>query len=74
MSTNIAMVWKAQEALVPHAHPAEGVQFRALITQTDLRTRGRLLEVFTVNVRNPSTRAAYGRAARRWRSDCGKCW
>jgi integrase/recombinase XerD len=51
----------AQGVLVPH--PLEGVHFPALITRADPRTRKRFLEFFTVNIRNPNTRAAYGRAA-----------
>jgi integrase/recombinase XerD len=59
-----AMVWKgAQEAVVPGSHPVEGVHFPALISRADPRTRERFLEFFTVNIRNPNTRAAYGRAA-----------
>ena len=64
MGTDTAMVWKgAQEGLVPGSHPAEGVRFPALISRADPRTRERFLEFFTVNIRNPNTRAAYGRAA-----------
>jgi integrase/recombinase XerD len=64
MGANTAMIWKgAQEALVSQAHLTEGVHFPALIARADPRTRGRFLEFFTVNIRNPNTRAAYGRAA-----------
>jgi site-specific recombinase XerD len=41
----------------------EGVHFPALIAQADPRTKGRFLEFFTVNTRNPNTRMAYERAA-----------
>ena len=49
--------------LVRAPYLAEGVHFPALITRADPRTRKRFLEFFTVNIRNPNTRAAYGRAA-----------
>lgn len=42
---------------------AEGVHLPALIDLADPKTRGRFVEFFTVNIRNPNTRAAYGRAA-----------
>lgn len=66
-----AMVWRGtQEARMPHSHLPEGVQFPALIARADARTRGRFLEFFTVNIRNPNTRAAYGRAAAHFLAWC----
>lgn len=64
MATNTAMVWEeSQAAPVPQVQPTEGVHFPALIARADPKARGRFLEFFTVNIRNPNTRAAYGRAA-----------
>ena len=64
MGSDAAVVWKeAQEALVPGSPLAEGIHFPALIARADPGTRKRFLEFFTVSIRNPNTRAAYGRAA-----------
>jgi integrase/recombinase XerD len=41
----------------------QGVALPAIIAGAGKRARTRFLEFFTVNIRNPNTRAAYGRAA-----------
>ena len=43
--------------------PAPGPPVPALIAAADPNARRRFLEFFTVNIRNPNTRAAYARAA-----------
>jgi site-specific recombinase XerD len=40
-----------------------GVALPAIIAGAGKRAKTRFLEFFTVNIRNPNTRAAYGRAA-----------
>lgn len=51
----------AAQSVVPSATIAGGLH--ALIAAAADRTALRFLEYFTVNIRNPNTRAAYGRAA-----------
>ena len=41
----------------------QGVTLPAIIAGAGKRARTRFLEFFTVNIRNPNTRAAYGRSA-----------
>jgi glutamine amidotransferase PdxT len=50
--------------------PCPAPVLSAAVIRADQRTRTRLLEFFTVHIRNPITRAAYGRAAASFRAWC----
>lgn len=54
--------------------PPSGLELPTLIADAGDRAAWRFVEFFTVNIRNPHTRAAYGHAARaflRWCDECG---
>jgi hypothetical protein len=53
----------AGTALVPIDNEPSGPALPALIAGAGKRAAWRFVEFFTVNIRNPNTRAAYGRAA-----------
>ncbi len=53
----------AEHALVSIDNDPAGLGLPALIAGAGKRTAWRFVEFFTVNIRNPNTRAAYGRAA-----------
>jgi hypothetical protein len=58
-------------ALVP-ATPSIELHLPALIAGAGERAAWRFIEFFTVNIRNPNTRAAYGRAAADFPRSCEK--
>jgi site-specific recombinase XerD len=49
--------------LIGNTGRGQGVALPAIIAGAGKRAKTRFLEFFTVNIRNPNTRAAYGRAA-----------